>query len=226
MTQLNHGTLRQVFDTTWLQYLLPALGFVVLYSFLGHKEVRFLFPSLPLFNVTAAAGLARLHKAAFPSKGKSSTMLTKLLYVGGILCLVASFAASITFVAVSRWNYPGGYALKQLENHLQSHQETRIFVDVGAAMTGVSLFGQRQLQQNVPKTSFVKAGYEEEHQTGGSLDEFTHLLLEQSHVEGFHVIGTGKGNPRLSLRDFQIETKDVIYIHENDRWPPSDMGLA
>ena len=40
--------------------LLQAVGYVALYSFLGHKETRFLFPVLPLFTLTAAAGLAKI----------------------------------------------------------------------------------------------------------------------------------------------------------------------
>lgn len=216
--------LGQVFDATWMQFLLPALGFVMLYSFLGHKEVRFLFPALPLFNISAAAGLARLYRASSPPKAKRSTVVAKLLLLGGILCLLTSFAASVAFVAISRWNYPGGQALQMLEKHLQSHQKARIFIDVGAAMTGVSLFGQRQIQRKVPDANFVKAGYEDEHQTGSSFGSFTHLLMEQPIVDGFHIIGVGKGNPKYVLHEFRISTQDVIYVHENDRWP-NNIGL-
>jgi alpha-1,6-mannosyltransferase len=51
-------------DTTFLPYLAAVLGFVMLYSCLPHKEVRFLFPILPMLNVAAALGLDRLYQLA------------------------------------------------------------------------------------------------------------------------------------------------------------------
>mmetsp|Transcript_24278 Transcript_24278/g.57494 ORF Transcript_24278/g.57494 Transcript_24278/m.57494 type:complete len:679 (+) Transcript_24278:97-2133(+) len=54
-----------VIDTTWLQFTVPILGFVTLYSCLGHKEVRFIFPAVPILNVAAASGMAKLQHYAF-----------------------------------------------------------------------------------------------------------------------------------------------------------------
>jgi alpha-1,6-mannosyltransferase len=228
-----------MFDGTWPPFLLPALGFVALYSFLGHKEVRFLFPALPLFNLCAAAGLDRLHIAALTTtKDKSPTKLARLLYAAGLASLVASLAASTTFGVVSTWNYPGGQALDQLGRHLarqeQRHvaKKARIFVDVSAAMTGVSLFGQRQVQQTLEhdyaSVVFVKAGYETQHRIDGESSSssspsspyatFSHLLTEAASVEGFHIIGTARGNPRLDLKRLRIITEDAIYIQQNDQW--------
>ena len=38
----------------------PAMLFVALYSFLPHKELRFIFPALTLFNLGGAMGLAKM----------------------------------------------------------------------------------------------------------------------------------------------------------------------
>lgn len=71
-------------------------------------QVRFLLPVLPLFNIAAAAGAWRL----WNNRKKSVT------WRAGCCCamalLAATLAATVLMTAVSRHNYPGGYALAEL----------------------------------------------------------------------------------------------------------------
>lgn len=218
-------------DTTWLPFLLPALGFVALYSALGHKEVRFLLPALPLFNLAAAVGMSRLHAAAFPSKDKAAAFTSRFGYAVAILALGASYAASCVFVAISRWNYPGGDALHMLAQRVGSDGVTRppvrVHVDVASAMTGINLFGQRAAQAHTPRVfwTFDKAGYEDENAFSDSIDwrRYTHLLTETTELANsedsdFEVVGVAQGNPRLDFRRGTISTSDAIFVLERKGW--------
>jgi uncharacterized membrane protein YhaH (DUF805 family) len=227
------------FDTTWLTFLLPALGFVVLYSGLGHKEVRFLFPVLPLFNLLAAVGVNRLHDSAFPSKGKASTFGSRLWYMAAIVAIILSFMASVVFVAISRWNYPGGIALQIVKGRVNDAAklgivverpvpQVHVHIDVASAMTGVNLFGQRSAQLSNPAIdwTFDKDGYEIENSIDNEAVDwgvFTHLLTEsvdlaQNNGGKFEVVGVARGNPRLDIRRGAIVTSDAIYVLERKDW--------
>lgn len=227
-----------MFDTTYLQFLLPAFGFVALYSGLGHKEVRFLYPALPLFNMCAAIGLCRLHDIRFPSKEKVPSTVAKVLYLVAILALIVSFIASVAFVAISRYNYPGGDALQILSNHVNERFHTKIsnnvehrmnvnvHIDVASAMTGVNLFGQRAVVASNPNVtwSFHKDGYEEGNDnTDLNWKSYTHLLTESKEKSvDFTVVGVAQGYPRLDFRRGAIATSDAIYVLERNDWIPNN----
>lgn len=202
-------------DTLYLQFILPALGFVALYSNLGHKEVRFLYPALPLFNIAAAAGWNRLFEGAFITfKDKRPPRLTKLAFVVSCVGVLASTGLSWMYIVVASSNYPGGNALHYLTLHVQDTgiAHVNLFVDVAASMTGVSNFGLRQAQRHGEWT-VSKAGYE--HETP-SFDAFTHIITETPGIDGFHTLYAAQGNPRLDLRNMKIETTEAIFVLERD----------
>lgn len=125
-------------------YLIPTLAFILTYSILPHKELRFILFIVPILNISVASGLVNvhyylnyffllLHSKLFhrsPSKeaqkkkliGKQPTRkLTETSYVGSILfsiIILAMFLANLlgTFVysRVSNHNYPGGLAALSL----------------------------------------------------------------------------------------------------------------
>ena len=200
-----------IVDTSVSQYFLPILGFIALYSCLGHKEMRFLFPALPILNLAGAAGMNRLHLLAFPTKDKTTNVREKLFWCCGIACMGLTFLASSAFVLVSQKNYPGGNALAMLS---PTKEKVTVYIDNAAAMSGVSLFGQRHVQNQFPFVEFVKAGYEQEHDTKEiNFADFDYVLSE-IEITGMRVAGVAQGNPRLDLRRLRIETHDAIHLNE------------
>ena len=210
------------FDATWLSFLLPAVGFVALYSCLGHKEVRFLFPVMPIFNLAAAAGMTRLHQWAFPAKGKTPSWIAKVAFLAGVGSLLVTLLGSSIFLQVSRHNYPGGEALELITKHLEEKaidngDSARVWIDVASAMSGVSLFGQRHASYRTGVKTWDKAGYEVENEARG-FEQYTHLLSEDKNVPGFHVVGVAQGHPRIDTRRSTIVTENAIYVLERDEW--------
>ena len=47
-------------DTNLIQILTPAFIYVALFSFLPHKELRFIMPSLTLINIGGAYGMSKM----------------------------------------------------------------------------------------------------------------------------------------------------------------------
>jgi alpha-1,6-mannosyltransferase len=97
------------FDGLVGSLLLPAVMFVAIYSFITHKELRFIFPAIPAFNAAAAVAL---HKISTLKPSKINN-LVHVLAVFGVFC---SFAASLAFLYMSSWNYPGGFAVEQFHS--------------------------------------------------------------------------------------------------------------
>lgn len=171
-------------------YVCVATAYVTLYSFLPHKEVRFLLPILPVFNIAAAAAGARIwqnrHKPAWLFAGTAACLL-----VAGSLC------ASAVMLAVSRHNYPGGHALYELHQwqagRLQGDQEpVSVHIDVLPAMTGVSKFGEQGLEWKYSKEEGIAADKLQHH-------GFTYLLSATPNLTGFAQVQAVQGYEGLQM---------------------------
>jgi len=180
--------------------LTPVISFLLLYSFLPHKELRFVWYTIPLINVVAAVGLNRI------LNNKTKSFGNRMAYLLALLGLLGSMLATWFLLGISSMNYPGGFALQKLHSLEGPASTAHVHIDVAAAMTGVSRFGERMSDQwRYSKEESLK-----------DFSKFTHLLSENATVTGFEVIGSIKGYNGLNLRwkDFPnfINFADKIYI--------------
>ncbi|EOA88995.1 glycosyltransferase family 22 protein [Exserohilum turcica Et28A] len=116
--------------------LVPLLSFVAIYSFLPHKEWRFILYVIPGLTAVAADGAAWI----WTRKSKSIVYATlSLALVGSVLL---SFVASTSILGISSLNYPGGEALHALHKEIKHPQNQRfgVYFDNLACQTGVTRF--------------------------------------------------------------------------------------
>jgi len=134
------------FKRSMALFVLPSILFVCLYSLLPHKELRFIFYAIPVFNVSAASGMVKIYRKVCVKQedgvaGKDCWHLAKKVFGLCLLlgCLLGNVCASSIFFGASYRNYPGGEGLTWLHNH-RSRSPGSVHIDVHSAMTGVSRF--------------------------------------------------------------------------------------
>ena len=145
---------------------LVALSFVTTYSFLPHKELRFVFPALPLCDACAAVGVAETYrrlselrkmseKTRLKARRRTNATRRRALFwppppapLLGVALLLA-VATHVLFASAAYRNYPGGEAFAAMhaaeargERFASREKPTRVHVDVAAAQTGASRFGE------------------------------------------------------------------------------------
>ncbi|XP_021360209.1 dol-P-Man:Man(7)GlcNAc(2)-PP-Dol alpha-1,6-mannosyltransferase-like isoform X2 [Mizuhopecten yessoensis] len=158
------------FDPRLRTLLLPAAGFVFLYSFLPHKELRFIIYVFPIFNVAVATALSRLRM------NSSKSMFHKIIAFGAVLHLLANLGSTGAFLYISRHNYPGGVAMRYFHLLTPPHNKEHIHIDVATAQTGVTRFTQLNNNWIYNKTEDLYPG-------GHEMMSFTHLFIGASGVE-------------------------------------------
>jgi len=127
---------------------LCALFYVFLYSFLPHKELRFIIYVFPVLNNAAASGM--LQAVSWCRRNEKLKTLC-LLFITGSLCL--NIVATSCFTYFSYHNYHGGETFKILHqlNHHEKNGNLSVHICNSAAQTGVTRF-----QELFPKWRYSK----------------------------------------------------------------------
>ncbi|KAG2320421.1 hypothetical protein Bca52824_013634 [Brassica carinata] len=175
-----------VFDRRVPFLILPVLSFVILYSKLPHKELRFIISSVPMLNLSAAVAASRIYNNRKKTIWKLVNMVMLALFVISAGCTIVTFMASYN-------NYPSGYALKRL--HQISHPanvvgEEWVHIDTFGAMNGISRFCEEAFPWS-------------EHP---SVDGYKCLFSE----EGFDRLELRRGFPPIVL-----VKRAKVYVHRN-----------
>ncbi|GAB2284288.1 dolichyl-P-Man:Man(7)GlcNAc(2)-PP-dolichol alpha-1,6-mannosyltransferase [Dionaea muscipula] len=199
-------TLSLLLDRRILAYVLPVLFFIVLYSKLPHKELRFIISSVPIFNFAAAISASRIYN----NRKKS---FWRLLYALMLGLLLISLGCTLIFFVASYENYPSGYALKKL--HQMGHSDHRagdimVHIDSFSAMNGITRFCENDHPWRYSKEERILPNELQNR-------NFTYLVNEHSRIDGFQCLFKidGFSGVRLQKRFPLIEfvKKPKVFVH-------------
>ncbi|KAF5280073.1 hypothetical protein FQA39_LY18157 [Lamprigera yunnana] len=192
--------------------ILPLL-FVFVFSFLPHKELRFIIYVFPLLNVAAATTCHRIWE------NREKSPIQHLLSYGICCHLILNTIFTIFLLTISSTNYPGGAAISRIHRLAKNETNVVLHIDNLAAQTGVSRFTQIHPNWTYSKKENLIPGSDVSY-------EFTHLITEgksrfsnnlkpysRTHdiidtVESFYQINFDY----LTIPPVKIKTKPVLYI--------------
>lgn len=120
-----------------------SIIYILLLSFNGHKEWRFLIYTIPIFCIGSASTIEWLIS-------KNDKFFKKILIILMILLYLFSLICSFLFTFISSWNYTGGDMVQKLNLRLINQFEFNkvmlkpiiVHWDIGTCMNGGSLFLQ------------------------------------------------------------------------------------
>ncbi|CAG4931737.1 unnamed protein product [Parnassius apollo] len=150
-------------DRRLIPIVAPAITYVLLFSFLPHKELRFIIYVFPLLNTASAAA------CSYVFVRRSKAPIYELLFWGITVIIVANVIFSIALVLVAMTNYPGGLAITKFHKLLKNEPFVHVHISNLAAQTGVTRFTQIHDQWLYSKNESLQPE---------QLQAYTHLLIE------------------------------------------------
>ncbi|KAJ6404750.1 hypothetical protein OIU84_012839 [Salix udensis] len=196
-------------DRRVLVFVLPVFSFILLYSKLPHKELRFIISSVPMLNLSAAVAANRIYN----NRKKTLWKFLNLIMLG---LFFISLGCTLVFFLASYDNYPSGNALKDLHQigHLNNTDELWVHIDTFSAMNGISRFCENDSpwryskEEGIPLEEFFRRN-------------FTYLVSEQLDVDGFkclqHASGFSRVRLQSSLPPIILVKEPKLYIHGNSK---------
>lgn len=119
--------------------VVSCVVYMFIMSIQPHKEWRFIIYTIPIITLCAGNGLVILD---MPRNVGCSTVLK--VFKWAFMCLtVVTWIRSVVLGYISSYNYPGGEAVKIVNDLvINSLERTVIHLDVATCMTGASRFGE------------------------------------------------------------------------------------
>ncbi|XP_034944147.1 homeobox protein 13 [Chelonus insularis] len=193
----------------------PAVVFVLLFSFLPHKELRFIIYVFPLLNVATASACQRIWHNRLKSKWNT-------LLAGAVLShFVLNAIFSMFLLCVSSSNYPGGVAITRLHrlDRNSNNYPVSVHIDVLTAQTGVSRFTQVNPSWKYSKQENISYDDPE-------ILQFTYLLMEakskysptiKPYLTTYEIVDSIDGFSHIALNynmipPIRIKTRPMIFI--------------
>jgi alpha-1,6-mannosyltransferase len=211
----------QAISTPTLDLILPNLAYITVYSFLPHKETRFIFPVVP--PLTLAAALS----ASYIWTRRRRTLLYKFLSLGlGLSTILSALLSHLVLLPFSALSYPGAHALNALHKHASDIQTSSnvirntnntiaIHLDNLSTQTGINRFLQRPCSTKPGSTLWT---YDKSDNVTDLLDpfwwtDFDYTIMEspQLAIGSWDVVSVvhGPGSARL--------------LHPHEKWERNDI---
>ncbi|XP_037551604.1 dol-P-Man:Man(7)GlcNAc(2)-PP-Dol alpha-1,6-mannosyltransferase [Nematolebias whitei] len=145
--------------------LLPTVGFILIYSLLPHKELRFIIYTIPVLNLAAARG------CSFILCNYEKSWMYKLGSAAVVGQLLINTTYSLGCLHVSYYNYPGARGLEKLHELLPAAADVSVHIDTYVAETGASRFMELNKNWRYDKREGLSI-------TSPEIRMYSHLLME------------------------------------------------